>query len=182
MDFITRTPGLQHIAEQIFSYLDRDSLLKCQEVNDHWGNILRKPWFWFNRMKQNTKLSQEEQKEWMNFCQKLSKSNLTKEMAPALNYIYEKLDDSVALNKTFCEAILNPNDPDPNGAGEPPIMKATGVNDVQAVRILAPLTIFPNAPWRGETPIAMAARISGRNYAEIIGKNFGTFIGKSECS
>ena len=103
MDFITTTPGLQHIAEQIFSYLDRDSLLKCQEVNEQWGNILRNPWFWFNRMKQNTKLSQEEQKGWMVFCQKLSKLNLTKEMTPALNYIYGELEDSVALIVRFVE-------------------------------------------------------------------------------
>ena len=105
MDIITRTPGLFHIAENIFSRLDRKSLWQCQKVNDHWWNILMKPWFWFNRMKQNTKLSKEQQNEWMRFCEKLSKVNLTKDMTPALNYIYGQLDDSETLYATYWFAI-----------------------------------------------------------------------------
>ena len=75
MDLITRTPGLHHIAEQIFSNLDRNSLLECQEVNEQWGSILRNPWFWFRRMEKHTNLSEEHQKEWRDFCEKLSKIN-----------------------------------------------------------------------------------------------------------
>ena len=78
MDLITRTPGLVHIAEQIFSNLERNDLLQCQEVNEYWGSILRNPWFWYNRMMKNSTLSQEHRKEWRDFCEKLSKSNLTK--------------------------------------------------------------------------------------------------------
>ena len=91
MDLITRTPGLIHIAEQIFSYLDRNSLLQCQEVNEYWASILRNPWFWYTRMMQNTTLSQMNQREWMDFCEKLSKSNLTKDMTPGLNFIYQQI-------------------------------------------------------------------------------------------
>ena len=57
MDRITRTPGLIHIAEQIFSNLERNDLMQCQEVNEYWASILRIPWFWYNRMTQNTTLS-----------------------------------------------------------------------------------------------------------------------------
>ena len=74
MDRITRTPGLIHIAEQIFSNLERNDLMQCQEVNEYWASILRNPWFWYHRMTQKTILSQEHQKEWMDFCEKLSKS------------------------------------------------------------------------------------------------------------
>ena len=49
MDLITKTPGLIHIAEEIFSNLDRNSLLECQEVNEHWGSILRNPCFFLNK-------------------------------------------------------------------------------------------------------------------------------------
>ena len=101
MDIITRTPGLFHIAENIFSRLDRKSLWQCQRVNDHWWNILMNPWFWFNRMKSNTKLSQERQNEWMKFYEKLSKSILTKEMTPAINYIFAKFEDYKCQSKTF---------------------------------------------------------------------------------
>ena len=105
MDLITKTPGLFHIAENIFSRLDRKSLWQCQKVNDHWWNILMNPWFRFNRMKSNTKLSQEHQNEWMKFCEKLSKLILTKEMTPAMNYIFAKFEDSVTLYGTYWFAI-----------------------------------------------------------------------------
>ena len=101
MDIITRTPGLFHIAENIFSHLDRKSLWQCQKVNDHWWNILMKPWFWFNRMKQNTKLSKEHQNEWMRFCEKLSKLNLTKDMKPKSKDIPEQEMLPKYLNKWF---------------------------------------------------------------------------------
>ena len=78
MDLITKTPGLIHIAEQIFSNLEREILLQCQKVNEYWARILRNPWFWYNRMTQNTELSEEHQKEWMDFCEKLNKLVLTK--------------------------------------------------------------------------------------------------------
>ena len=105
MDLITRTPGLIHIAEEIFSNLDRNSLFECQKVNEYWGSILRNPWFWFRRMEHYAKLSEEHQKEWKDFCEKLSKLNLTKDMTPPLNYIYSKLEDSVTLDGTYWNAI-----------------------------------------------------------------------------
>ena len=77
MDQITKAPGLIHIAEKIFSYLDKNDLMQCQEVNEYWAIILRYPWFWYTRMKQKSTLSQEHLKEWMDFCEKLSKLNLT---------------------------------------------------------------------------------------------------------
>ena len=53
MDRLTTTPGLIHIAENIFSNLERRDLLQCQEVNESWARILRNPWFWYNRLKKN---------------------------------------------------------------------------------------------------------------------------------
>ena len=110
MDLITKTPGLQHIAEQIFSNLDFISILQCQKVNDHWWNIIMKPLFWFNKMKKNTKLSQEHQNEWMIFIEKLSKLNLTKDMTKPLNYIFGQLEDSVTVNGTYWCTIMSIRD------------------------------------------------------------------------
>merc|ERR1712020_316066 len=56
-------------------------------------------------MMQNNRLSQEHQKEWMDFCEKLCKLNLTKDMTPGLNFIYKQLEDSVTLHKTYWSAI-----------------------------------------------------------------------------
>ena len=185
MDLITKAPGLIHIAEEIFSNLDRDSLLECQEVNQHWGSILRNPWFWYRRMEQYAKLSEEHQKEWMDFCEKLSKLNLTKDMTPPLNYIYGQLEDSVTLYRTYWCAInrdlshfslpessgystsadivriMAPLIENPNAPGEygrTPIGQAAWIGHTEIVKILAPLTDNPNAPdkW-GITPIQVAA-------------------------
>ena len=101
MDLITTTPGLLHIAEQIFSNLDRNDLLQCQEVNESWASILRNPWFWYKRMMKNTTLSEEHQREWSNFCEKLSKLNLTKDMTRGLNNIYEDLEYSQTLHECY---------------------------------------------------------------------------------
>ena len=132
MDLITRTPGLINIAEEIFSNLDRNSLLECQKVNEYWGSILRNPWFWFRRMEHYAKLSEEHQKEWKDFCEKLSKVNLTKDMTPALNYIYGQFENSVTLYGTFWIAIKCEGD--------------LSDLDEEIVRIMAPLIENPNAP------------------------------------
>ena len=106
MDLITRTPGLIHIAEKIFTNLDRKELLQCQKVNEYWAIILRNPWFWYQRMTQNnTLLSEENQKEWMDFCEKLSKLDLTRDMIPGLNLIYTCLEKSVTLNRVYWSAL-----------------------------------------------------------------------------
>ena len=178
MDRITTTPGLIHIAEQIFSNLDRKSLFICQKVNENWASILRNPYFWLNRMTQNTTLSQEHQKEWMRFGEKLSKLNLAKDMTPSLNYIYGQLDDSVTIEKTYWDAIMsngdlshlssgeivrimaslieNPNAPREDG--NTPINWVAQNGCTEIVKILAPMTHNPNVPDQsGMTPIHWAA-------------------------
>ena len=156
MDLITKTPGLQHIAEQIFSNLDRNSLWQCQKVNDYWWNIIMKPLFW---LKPSTKLSEEHQNEWMRFWQKLSKRNLTMDMTPPLNYIYGKLEDSVTLNETYWIAITN---------GDLLNLSHSRYTSVSAeiIRIMAPLFENPNTPdENGKSPIYWAAL---KEHTEIV--------------
>merc|ERR1719433_380648 len=62
-------------------------------------------------------LSEEHQKEWKDFCEKLSKLNLTKDMTTPLNYIYSKLEDSVTLNQTYWDAIRTENSSADGSAG-----------------------------------------------------------------
>ena len=171
LDQIIRTPGLIHIAEQIFSNLDRQNLLQCQKVNENWASFLRNPWFWYNRMKQNTTLSEVHQEEWSKFCEKLKKLDQTKDMTQGVNFIYECLEHSVILNEVYQSAakkghtetikILvpltdNPNAPDIYGGT--PIHQAARNGYTEIVNILVTLTENPNAPnkW-GETPIFWAA-------------------------
>ena len=54
MDMITKSPGLYHIAERIFMDLDQEKLLLCEEVNENWRTILKNPWFWYKKCRQNS--------------------------------------------------------------------------------------------------------------------------------
>ena len=146
MDRITRTPGLIQIAEQIFSNLAINDLFQCQKVNEYWASILRNPWFWYKRMAQKNILTEMQQKEWSNFCDKLNNLDLTKEMTIGLNFIYERLEDSVTLNEVYQSALSSAY--------------------VEAVEIMAPLFDNPNAPdENGRTPIYWA-ELSG--HTEIV--------------
>ena len=183
MDLITKTPGLQYIAEQIFINLDFYSIWQCRKVNDHWWNIIMKPLFWFNKMKTSTILSQEHQEEWIRFCEKLSKLNITQDMTPPLKYIFGELDNSVTLNATYWCTIMsirndmisgyadiirimaplidNNNVPDENGWT--PIYRAAYNGNTEVIKILAPLINNPNK--YGRTPIYSAACFG---YTEIV--------------
>ena len=43
LDEITKSPGLVHIAEQIFVNLNQEDLKKCKKVNKHWKGIVKTP-------------------------------------------------------------------------------------------------------------------------------------------
>merc|ERR1719367_2389060 len=79
------------------------------------------------------KLSEEHQKKWKDFCEKLSKLNLTKDMTTSLNYIYSQLEDSVTLKITYCNVIFD-------------VMNTSNYSDnfkecIEIIRLMAPLVI-----------------------------------------
>ena len=49
MELVTKSPGLQHIAEDIFNILDKKSLLDCRLVNKSWMAIMKKQTFCWKR-------------------------------------------------------------------------------------------------------------------------------------
>ena len=49
MELVTKSPGLQHIAEDIFNILDKKSLLDCRLVNKSWMAIMKKQTFLLKR-------------------------------------------------------------------------------------------------------------------------------------
>ena len=50
MDAINKIPGLQHIAEDIFKLLDKESLMNCRVTNSSWKNVLEQPIFWLQKL------------------------------------------------------------------------------------------------------------------------------------
>ena len=78
MDFITKNPGLQHVAEEIFMNLDYNNVLKSKTVNQYWYLILVNPTFWLKKCLRNGFLSNECKMEWTKLIQTL-KSQIYKE-------------------------------------------------------------------------------------------------------
>ena len=50
MEIITKSPGLQHISESFFGFLDKKDLLNCRLVNKSWKKVLDQPNFWFKKL------------------------------------------------------------------------------------------------------------------------------------
>ena len=68
MDLITKSPGLQHIAELIFLNLDYNKLEECQKVDDFWKKILSGSLFWLKKCVQ-IGLSEQHHLEWTKLIQ-----------------------------------------------------------------------------------------------------------------
>ena len=49
MDGLTKNPGLQYVAEEIFLNLNLDTIEKCMQVNESWRKILINPSFWLRK-------------------------------------------------------------------------------------------------------------------------------------
>ena len=69
MDIFIDNPGLNHIGEKIFKYLERDSLLQCRLVSKSWKNTLDTPKFWLKKYLQK-KMPEESFLLWQKSLQK----------------------------------------------------------------------------------------------------------------
>ena len=77
LDIITKTPGLVHIAEQIFTNLNQENLKKCENVNGEWKRIVTNPLFLLKACANKNLLSPEQQQKWTKVIQALINSNLS---------------------------------------------------------------------------------------------------------
>ena len=75
MEKITQTPGLHHIAENIFIYLSHETLLECRKVNEFWRQLLQNPTFWVKICAKNG-LSKDNQMKWNALIQVLEDPSL----------------------------------------------------------------------------------------------------------
>ena len=151
LEIILNTPGLVHIAENIFNNLDDKDVEVCRDINRSSKQILNNPMFWLRKFGQ---LSKENQKDWFKVIQ--SVKNSKKELAITSylqwNLKKEAVDlpcyTSPAVQDDFRKKIWE-------------ICKKQGKSDedTEIVKILAPLTDNPNAPNNyGEIPIHCAAQ------------------------
>ena len=70
MEVITKTPGFQHLSEDILKLLDKKSLMDCRIVNSSWKTILDQPTFWLKKMKMSD-MPKLVQNQWKMIASKL---------------------------------------------------------------------------------------------------------------
>ena len=84
METIIKSPGLQHIFEDIFSILDVNNLMACRLVNSSWNNIQSQPMFWLKRL-DSWNLLKDVKRNWTILAQELhDDDNLVEEFVLVL--------------------------------------------------------------------------------------------------
>ena len=159
MEKITINPGLQHLTEKVFWDLDVDDLKICAQINLSCKQILQTPMFCLRKFEH---FSKKNQKDWMSVIKSVKNSdkgiaiicylrlNLREERLVDLP-CYTNSDVQDDIRKKICISCE--------------ISKLSN-EEIEMVKILAPLTERPNAPDRyGRTPIYYAA---GNGHTEIV--------------
>ena len=91
-DEITKIPGLQHVSEDIFKLLDKQSLKDCRLVNSLWKNVLDQPIIWLKKI---NIINQYEdiQRSWKTLAQELKKDQISKIFVLVLMKMYYQKDE-----------------------------------------------------------------------------------------
>ena len=151
MENIITNPGLQHLAEKILWNLDVRHLKLCGLINQSCQQILDNPIFWLKKFRG---LSEEKEKDWIKVLKSVKNSEKKKAIISYLQWILEKepMDlpcyTSPAVHNNFRKKILESCMKEEESSDE----------DIEIVKILAPLTDNPNALHNdGETPFFSAA-------------------------
>ena len=162
LEKILNNPGLQHLAENIFGNLDFEHLMVCRGINQSSKQILDyqmdKPMFLLRKFRG---LSKENQKDWIKVIE--STKNFEKEKAIS-SYLLWNLKKEVNL-PCKCKFVDLPcySSPAVQDVFRKKILEScekdkSSDEDMEIVKILAPLTESPNAPDNaGVTPIYWAA-------------------------
>ena len=188
MEKITQTPGLHHIAENIFIYLSHETLLECRKVNGFWRQILQNPTFWVKICATNG-LSKDNQMKWNALIQVLEDPSLKENVTENLMEIHkegivqvfqhpfynawksrelllvekylEKVDSKIIEERQQCQL------------GQPYFSQKEDLNlvqiaafegDYEALKIFVRFSGNPNAPdGSGYTPIQRIVDLRGYN-------------------
>ena len=151
LEKILNNPGLVHLAENIFSNLDNENLDACGQINQSSKHILANPIFWLRKF---TALSKENQKEWINLLQQVKNTPKEKHIVTYLKWNLKK----GASADLPCYTIPTVQDDFKKKIWKICVNLQSSDEDIEIVKILAPLADNPNAPDKyGHTPIYRAA-------------------------
>ena len=147
LDKILNNPGLTHLAENIFGNLTDNDVVVCRNINQSSKEILDNPMFWLRKFQS---LSRENLTDWIKVIQSVKNSdkgiaiiaylrwNLKKKVKDLPCYSIPAVQDD--FRKRIREICLK-------------YESTESEEDIEIVKILAPLTDNPNAPdIDGDTP------------------------------
>ena len=148
MEKIINNPGLQHLAEKVFWNLDVEDLKICAQINQSCKQILQTPIFCLRKFEH---LSKKNRRDWIEVIQSVKNSNKGIAIISYLRWNLKKGDlvdlpcyNSLAVQNDFRKRIRESCEKKGRSSDE----------EMEIVKILAPLTDNPNAPDEdGETPI-----------------------------
>ena len=156
MEKIINNPGLQHLAEKVFSNLNVEDMKICAEINQSCKQILENPMFWLRKFEGC--LSKENQREWIKIIQS-SVENSKKEKS-IISYLQWNLKKNVLVDLP-CYTCPSAQNEFKEKIWESCKKKQSEISeeDVEIVKIFAPWTDNPNALYKDEelTAINMAA-------------------------
>ena len=151
LEKILNTPGLIHLAENIFDNLDYKGLEVYRNINQSSQQILEDPMFWLKKFKQ---LSKKNQNDWIKVIQSMKNSDKEKAIVSYLQWNLKKdikIDLPCYTNPSVQTDILKK-------IWYTVIPSVLSHEDTEIVKVLAPLADNPNAPINGGgTPIYRAA-------------------------
>ena len=159
LENILNNPGLVHLAENIFGNLSDEKAEICRDINQSSKQLLGNPIFWLRKFKS---LSQENQKDWIKLIKPVWKS---KKIQAIISYLQWSFKEEP---KVDLPCYTRPDVQDDFREGIMECCKQAELydEDLDMVKILAPLTDNPNAPNEdGITPIHWAA---GYGYTDIV--------------
>ena len=192
LEKILDSPGLYHLAENIFGNLNVEDLEVSREINKSSKQIMDDPMFWLRKLGH---LSKENQKDWIKAIQSVRNTEKDREIISYLKWNLKKQavidlpcfttptvqdkfmkkifqscgkaqpsNQSIEIVKILAPLTDTPNAP--SRYGITPIHEAARSGNIEIVKILAPLTDNPNAAnSNGDTPIHEAAR---KGHMEIV--------------
>ena len=164
LEKILNNQGLQHLAEKIFNNLNIEYVTICRGINESTKQILdyqmTKPMFILRKF---SGISQQNKKHWIEVIQSVNNSKEEKAITSYLLWSLKK-DALVDLPCYFNPTIQN--DLRKIIYENCLMRRRLSDEDIEIVKILAPLTDNPNAPNNnGDTPIYWAAQ---KGHTEIV--------------
>ena len=166
MEKLINNPGLQHLAEKVFWNLNLENLKKCAQINHSWKQILQNPLFCLRKF---NGLSKENQNEWIKAIQSVNNSDKGIAIISYLRYFFSPWENlkKNAIVDLPCFTSNTTQDEFRKKLRECCRKYELSDEDVEMVKILAPLTDNPNAPNNyGRTPSSVASNTEIRRFLE----------------